>query len=164
MTRKSCPLCYCTNVTKHGRTRGKQRYQCQGCSSTWMGIQRPQRFRNKLWRQYAFEGRNIAWLAIHYGKSRNFIAKQLTTYEAYDAVPRARRVTIVMDVTYFGSWGVLVVIDPYANIAKAENLVLYWTVIEGTEKTLDYDIATDTLEAMGYQVQAAVIDGRRGVR
>jgi hypothetical protein len=69
-----------------------------------------------------------------------------------------------MDVTYFGSWGVLVVIDPYATTGKAQNLVLYWTVIEGTERTVDYEVATDTLEAMGYGVKAAVIDGRRGVR
>ncbi len=164
MTRKSCPLCYCTNVNKHGLNRGRQRYQCQGCESTWMGTLRPQRFRNKLWRQYAFEGRSVAWLANHYDKSPGFIAKQLALYEAYDAIPRARKVTVVMDVTYFGSWGVLVVIDPYANVGKAHNLVLYWTVIEGTERTLDYEVATDTLEAMGYQVQAVVIDGRRGVR
>lgn len=43
-------------------------------------------------------------------------------------------------------------------------MALYWTSIEGTERTIDYDAATDTLEAMGYTVQAAVIDGRRGVR
>lgn len=164
MTRKSCPLCYCTNVNKHGLNRGRQRYQCQGCEGTWLGITRPQRFRNKLWRQYAFEGRSVTWLAKNYHKSPGFIAKRLNFYEAYDALPRARKVTVIMDVTYFGSWGVLVVIDPYAKAGRAENLVLYWTVIEGTEKTVDYEVATDTLEAMGYQVQAAVIDGRRGVR
>lgn len=164
MTRKSCPLCYCTNVNKHGLSRGRQRYQCQGCFSTWMGIQRPQRFRNKLWRQYAFEGRSIAWLAKQYGKDKRFIRRALDGYEACDAIPRARKVTVIMDVTYFGSWGVIVVIDLYAAVGRAENLVLYWAVLEGTERTLDYDVATDTLEAMGYTVQAAVIDGRRGVR
>jgi hypothetical protein len=164
MTRKSCPLCYCTNVNKHGVTRGRQRYQCRDCYSTWMGVPRPQRFRNKLWRQYAFEGRSIAWLSETYHKSPGFIRKELGAYEAYDAFPRTRNVTVVMDVTYFGSWGVLVVIDPYANVGKAHNRILYWTTIEGTERTLDYEVATDTLEAMGYGVKAAVIDGRRGVR
>ena len=69
-----------------------------------------------------------------------------------------------MDTTYFGSWGMLIVIDPYAQRTNGENMALYWTSIEGTERTIDYDIAIDTLEAMGYKVQAAVIDGRRGVR
>jgi len=48
--------------------------------------------------------------------------------------------------------------------SRDENLVLYWAEILGTERTIDYDMATDTLEAMGYTIQAAVIDGRRGVR
>ena len=69
-----------------------------------------------------------------------------------------------MDVTYFDGWGVLVVIDPYANIGIGENAVLYWAVVESTERTIDYEIATDTIEAMGYSVIAATIDGRRGVR
>jgi len=93
-----------------------------------------------------------------------FIRRELDVYEAYDAIPRARKVTVIMDVTYFTGWGVLVTIDPYANVGKAENLVLYWTTVEGTEKTVDYEVATDTIESMGYNVQTAVIDGRRGVR
>ncbi len=40
----------------------------------------------------------------------------------------------------------------------------YWTIIEGTEKTVDYNVASDTLEAIGYAVQAAITDDRRGVR
>lgn len=159
-----CPYLYCNNVKRNGTRNGRQRYLCHDCQATWTNPTRPIRFRNKLWREYAFEGRKVAWLAKHYHKSLKFIRRELDLYGAYDALPRARKVTVIMDVTYFGSWGILVVIDPYANVAKAENLVLYWSIVEGTEKTLDYDIATDTLEAMGYTVQAAVIDGRRGVK
>ena len=69
-----------------------------------------------------------------------------------------------MDVTYFGSWGVLVVIDPNANTARLENLVLYYAFLEGSERTVHYQTALDTLEEMGYAVTGATIDGRRGVR
>ena len=69
-----------------------------------------------------------------------------------------------MDVTYFGSWGVLVVIDPNANTAAGENLVLYYAFLEGSERTVHYETAIDTLEAMGYVIRGATIDGRRGVR
>jgi hypothetical protein len=69
-----------------------------------------------------------------------------------------------MDVTYFGSWGVLVVIDPNANQAKQQNLVLYYGLLEGSERTLHYEVALDTLEGLGYTVRGATIDGRRGVR
>jgi hypothetical protein len=69
-----------------------------------------------------------------------------------------------MDVTYFGDWGLLVVIDPYANAATGENTVLYYAAVQGTERTVDYEVATDTIESMGYSIIAVTIDGRRGVR
>jgi hypothetical protein len=69
-----------------------------------------------------------------------------------------------MDVTYFEGWGILVVIDPYANVAVGENTVLYYAVLNGTERTVDYEIATDTIESLGYSIIMATIDGRRGVK
>jgi hypothetical protein len=69
-----------------------------------------------------------------------------------------------MDVTYFDDWGLMVVIDPYANTSVGENTVLYYAVLSGTERTVDYEVATDTIESMGYNIIAVTIDGRRGVR
>jgi hypothetical protein len=69
-----------------------------------------------------------------------------------------------MDVTYFGDWGLMVVIDPYADTRSSENLVLYYAVLDSTERTVDYEVATDTIEAMGYSIIVATIDGRRGVK
>ena len=68
-----------------------------------------------------------------------------------------------MDVTYFDGWGVLVVIDPYAEAMLGENTVLYYAVLESTERTVDYEVAADTIESMGYSILAVTIDGRRGV-
>lgn len=164
MTRKSCPYCYCTNITKYGLTKGRQRYQCKDCCTTWSSASRPERFVRKLWREYAWEGSSVAVLAARYGKSRTTIRRLLASYLPENRIHRPRQVTVIMDVTYFGSWGILVVIDPSAKGEQDENTVLYWAEIAGTERTLDYEVATDTLEAMGYQIRAAVIDGRRGVR
>lgn len=69
-----------------------------------------------------------------------------------------------MDVTYFDGWGILVVIDPAADLRLGENTVLYYAVLEGTERTVDYEVATDTIESMGYRIIAVTIDGRRGVK
>lgn len=69
-----------------------------------------------------------------------------------------------MDVTYFGTWGVLVAIDPNAKPDGCENLVLYYGFVEGSERTVHYEVALDTLEGLGYEVRGATIDGRRGVR
>lgn len=69
-----------------------------------------------------------------------------------------------MDVTYFDKWGILVAIDPAADPQLGENTVLYDAVLEGTERTADYEVATDTIEAMGYSILVVTIDGRRGVQ
>lgn len=164
MTRKSCPYCYCTNVNRHGVRNGKQRYQCQQCCTCWTNLSRPERLRAIIWHDYVFESRTVAQLSHHYGKGERCIRAALKAYLPPIEVDAPRPVTVILDATYFGTWGLLVAIDPYADRTKGQNLALYWAELEGTEHTFDYDVATDTLEAMGYTVQAAVIDGRRGVR
>ncbi len=159
-----CPYSYCSNVKKNGRKNGKQSYFCHDCKVSWINKSRPIRKINKLWQQYALDGRTIKSLAKEYGKSRSYISSQIDQYVPPRIVQKPRIIAVIMDVTYFDDWGILVVIDPYANIVLGENTVLYWAIVEGTEKTVDYDVATDTIEAMGYSIIAATIDGRRGVR
>jgi len=79
-------------------------------------------------------------------------------------IQKPRTVAVIMDATYFDNWGLLVVIDPYPNTSLGENTVLYWAILSGTERTVDYEVATDTIEAMGYSIIMATIDGRRGVK
>ncbi len=164
MAYRNCPYCNCTNVIKRGKRNSKQRYTCGNCRTGWTSLSRPERLQANIWHDYAHGSFTVAQLTQKYGKGRSYIQHALEYYYPPIEIDAPRPVTIIMDVTYFGSWGVLVVIDPYANRTKGENTAIYWTTIEGTERTIDYDVATDTLEAMGYQVQAAVIDGRRGVR
>lgn len=164
MTRKSCPFFNCTNVIKHGLQNGRQRYRCATCNHTWTSARRPERRLKVLWRKYAFDGRSVRSLAQEYKTSESSIRSQLRTYTPPPIAQKPRIVAVIMDVTYFGSWGILVVIDPYANTNLRENTVLYYAEVEGTEKTCDYEAATDTIEAMGYSIIAATIDGRRGVR
>lgn len=159
-----CPYLYCTNVKKSGRRNGKQTYFCNTCKRSWTSKPRPTRKLTLLWGQYAHDGRTVKSLAKEYKTSRGHIRAQLHTYTPPGIVQKPRTVAVIMDVTYFGSWGILVVIDPRAKPSLGENTVLYWAVVEGTEKTRDYEIATDTIEAMGYSIIMATIDGRRGVR
>ncbi|QQS20187.1 hypothetical protein IPL85_01910 [Candidatus Saccharibacteria bacterium] len=164
MTRKSCPFFNCTNVTKHGLQNGRQRYRCVACSRTWTSIRRPGRRLNVLWHKYAFDGRSVRSLACEYKASEGSIRSRLHAYTPTLITQVPRTVAVIIDVTYFGSWGILVVIDPYAKQKEGENTVLYYAVVEGTERTIDYEISTDTIEAMGYSIIAVTIDGRRGVR
>ena len=159
-----CPYSYCINVKKSGKKNGKQSYYCHDCKVSWTNKCRPSRKLNKLWKQYAFDGRTVKSLAKEHGKSRGYISSQLDLYVSSRIIQKPRTVAVIMDVTYFDGWGLLVVIDPYANTALGENTVLYWATVEGTEKTADYEVATDTIEAMGYSIIAVTIDGRRGVK
>ena len=106
----------------------------------------------------------MAQLATLYGRSDEWVRTKLRQHPIHMPVQAPRSTVIVMDVTYFGSWGVLVVIDPNANTARLENLVLYYAFLEGSERTVHYQTALDTLEEIGYVVTGATIDGRRGVR
>lgn len=164
MAGRTCPQCYCTNVIKKGMRHGRQRYYCNGCDTRWTNGTRPQRFTNRLWHDYAFERRTIAQLMCQYGRSRKWIQARLKSYEPDSLPMRSRPVTIIMDVTYFGSWGVLVALDPYAATGKDEYPVVYYKFIESTERTADYEACANELQAQCFTIQAAVIDGRRGVR
>ncbi len=164
MANKSCPQFHCTNVIRNGVWRGRQRYLCRECGCSWQNTTRPQRFTNRLWKEYAFERRTIAQLMRQYGQGRKWVEARLNAAEAGDIPMRSRPVTIIMDVTYFGSWGVLVALDPYANTGRDEYPVVYYQFIESTEKTADYEACIDELQAQCFTIQAVVIDGRRGVR
>lgn len=148
----------------YGKRLGKQRYRCHGCLKTWTSKPRPQRLTSRIWHTYVYDMRTVAQLAANYGRSDEWVRTKLAAYQPSLPIQRPRPVTIVMDVTYFGSWGVLVVIDPNACVADGENLVLYYAFLDGTERTVHYEVALDTLESMGYTVVGAAIDGRRGVR
>ncbi len=164
MAIKSCPQFNCTNVIKNGVWRGRQRYLCRDCGCCWQNSTRPQRLSSRLWKEYAYERRTILQLMKQYGRSRKWIQAQLKAYEAPEIPMRSRPVTIIMDVTYFGSWGVLVALDPYANTSRGEYPVVYYKLIDSTERTADYEACIDELQAQCFTIQAAVIDGRRGVR
>lgn len=159
-----CPFFNCTNVKKNGTKNNRNRYFCHNCNKYWTASSRPKRALSKLWRQYAFDGRTVNSLAKEYRKSAGYIRTQLDSYVPPSIIQKPRIVAVIMDVTYFDDWGMMVVIDPYADHSKGENTVLYHAVLSGTERTVDYEVATDTIESMGYNIIAVTIDGRRGVR
>jgi len=114
--------------------------------------------------QYAFDSRTVNSLAKEYKKSPGYIRAELNIYTPPRIVQNPHTIAVIMDVTYFGDFGLLAVIDPNADSKSGENTVLYYGIVEGTERTVGYEVATDTIEAMGYSIIAATIDGRCGVR
>ena len=106
-----CPYLYCSNVKKSGKKNGKQSYFCHDCKVSWTNKSRPNRRLEKLWEQYAFDGRTIKNLAKEYNLSSGGINAQLKRYVPSRIIQKPRTVAIIMDVTYFDGWGMLVVID-----------------------------------------------------
>lgn len=143
-----CPFFNCSNVKKNGIQSRRQRYFCAVCNRSWASKPRPGKKLAKLWDQYAFDGRSVRSLAREYKVSSGYVRKQLKAYTPPQITQKPRTVAVIMDVTYFKDWGILVVIDPYAKVAQGENLVIYYAAVEGTEKTHDYEVATDTIKVV----------------
>jgi len=124
---------------------------------------RTKRRDSNILNRYMNDDLKVRTLARDFNLSGNTIRKIIHTLSPSDIVQHPRPVSPIMDTTYWGrSKGLLAVIDP--NATAQENLVLYYDFIKHTETTLDYEIATDTVEAMGYDVISVTIDGRRGVK
>ena len=88
----------------------------------------------------------------------DWIRKELRAYEPSPPAVTPRQMVAVMDCVFFGrTRGYLVVRDPH----QKENV--YWASIE--RETLDeYRCARDTLESLGFVIQAVVADGKPGLR
>jgi len=105
-----------------------------------------------------YERRTISQLAGEYGRSINWVRKQLESYELpkKDIIPCAT--VIVADATYFKhSSGILVI-----RAAKTKQNI-YWKQID-RERINDYYRARTFIERKGFTVSAVVTDGRPGVR
>ena len=90
-------------------------------------------------------------------RSPRTVTKLLDTVEVTPKVHDPRPVVAVIDVTFFGrEYGCLVARDPN----KHENLHVHEM---RHETKLEYELARDDLERLGYTFLAVVLDGRRGI-
>lgn len=110
-----------------------------------------------LWREFVRGKRTKEQLGRDTGKTSRTITKFLDAAELPGKVHRPRSVVLVVDATYFGrEYGVLVARDPNGK----ENLY----VAELRHETkLEYTVLRRNLEALGYIIEAVVLDGRRGI-
>ncbi|KKL96345.1 hypothetical protein LCGC14_1845420 [marine sediment metagenome] len=116
------------------------------------------KFRSILWREFVFDRCTVKLLSSKYKRSVHWIRKELRAYESPPPVIAPRVMVAVMDATFFGrTSGYLVVRDPH----RKENV--YWVEIEN-ETILEYQCARDTLESLGFALQAVVADGKPGIK
>lgn len=161
MNRRFCPRCNCSSTVKHGKRNGKQRYRCSKCGKTWVNKSRPQRLEQKIWRDYTTNTSTVRELSERYHKHPNTIRRIIHQYALPSLLPSNihNSSVIIMDATYFGrTMGELLAIDAHSGIP------LFCKEIAGSERTIDYEDAIDTILVNNNDVKACIIDGRKGVR
>lgn len=114
-------------------------------------------FRKKLWREYVWHKQTLKQLAEKYDRSVPWIQQQLDKAPAIRPEQRGQKIIAVTDTTFFGrGYGILVVRCPRLK----KNVHCHEVCTENPEEYLK---ARRRLESRGYVIEAAVIDGKRGV-
>jgi hypothetical protein len=150
-------FCGSNKVIKKGVRNGITRYLCNSCGKSHSSTRRTTKQKEKLWEQYVWEKQTRTQLANKQEVSTKTIARVLDSVEVIPKIHNPRKVTAVFDATYFGRRnGILVVRDPN----KKENLHAHSIV---SETKLEYRKARDELTSLGYDIQAVVLDGKRGI-
>lgn len=113
--------------------------------------------RQKLWQEYVWHRQTLSQLAERYHRSIPWIQNQLDKAVLRSNPVSPQNIIAVTDTTFFRrGYGVLVIRCPCLK----KNLYFHEVSSETPE---EYRRARIRLEAKGYVIQAAVIDGRRGV-
>jgi len=115
------------------------------------------RLRKKIWEEYVWHRQTLNQLAEKYKHSYQWIRKQLDLAPITDADLSPQKIIAVTDTTFFGrGYGILVIRCPRLK----RNLIFYEVSSETPEEYLK---ARRNLESRGYVIEAAVIDGKRGI-
>lgn len=113
--------------------------------------------RKQLWNKYVWHKQTLKQLAEEYGKSLKWVQKQLDLVPAPSHRSAPQSIIAVADATFFKrGYGILIVRCP--RLKKN----LHWHEV-ASETALEYQRARQELESQGYVIEAAVIDGRRGI-
>lgn len=135
--------------------KGRQLYKCHACGRQFLGGNRIEAA--ELWREYSELKQTYAQLADRYGCSSRTIKRKLDAYTPPKGTPSIGRVVVMMDTTYWGrKYGVMLFKD-----ALTDRDLLWYFVKNETNALYAQGIAE--LERMGYEVQAVVFDGRKGL-
>lgn len=137
--------------------RGRQRFLCLYCNRQFIPPADRTRVRLRLWKEYVWHQQTLKQLATQYRRSIRWVQKQLDLAPTDRIQREPQRIIAVADTTYFGrGYGILVIRCPRMR----RNLHFHEVV---SESPTEYLKARQELESRGYVLEAAVIDGKRGV-
>lgn len=111
----------------------------------------------RLWNEYVWHRQTLSQLAEQYGRSLPWVQRQLDAATINTASLAPQPIVAVTDTTFFGrGYGLLVIRCP--RLKKN----VHWQEVR-LETPDEYRRARHALEARGFTIDAAVIDGKRGV-
>ena len=154
---KKCPQCVSEDVVKNGFARGKQSYRCRKCGRQFIRKSNKVVLRQQLWEEYVWHKQTLKQLAGKHDHSIQWVQRQLDQASLKQIAEGGQKIVAACDTTFFGrGYGVLVVRCP-----RLKKNVHFHEVRSETPE--EYRKARADLEARGYTIEAAVIDGKRGV-
>lgn len=138
--------------------RGKQRYKCLFCGRQFISPSNKNKLRERLWKEYVWHRQTLQQLADRYKRSRRWVQQQIDAAPENSRIDDPQKIIAVTDTTFFGrEYGILVVRCPRLK----KNIHFHEVHSETPE---EYIIARQKLEQKGFLIEAAVIDGKRGIK
>ncbi len=129
------------------------------CGKQFQSKRRKQKLQNKLWREYVHGKQTAKQLGHKYSKSRQWVSNQLSKVDInqYNEISPGP-IVVVADTVFWGrEYGITIFREP--NLKK----YLVWKEAH-TETPGHYEHLKLILEQQGFDIQAVVLDGKRGVK
>lgn len=144
-------------MKKNGRRRGVQRYRCRACGESFQSQRRGLVEPANLWHAYTFRRQTVADLATVADLSPRQVRRRLSNAPGPTLTsgrPTGEPVVLVIDTTYFVTYGVMV----FRCWRRRRNLLWYFV---GEETNAVYLKGIHELTSQGYTIAAVVCDGKK---
>lgn len=127
------------------------------CGKNFISKSRKAVLRKVLWKKYIWKRQTLEQLAKEYQHSKKWIQQQLDHHTVEKPIEKSCPVVIIADTTFVKrTFGVAVIRAPRLK----KNLL--WKTVE-TENLAAYRELRYELEKLEFVIQAAVVDGKRGL-
>ena len=132
-----------------------QRYICYQCGRQFLGGFRVTS--ETLWREWMLHKQTYTQLAAKYNCSIRTIQRKIDTHQISSTPRSARAIILLMDTTYWGrGFGIML----FKDALTGKKLLKYYV---RNETNAQYIEGVNELLRRGFQIQAIVCDGRRGL-
>lgn len=155
---KTCLKCGSVNTKKDGKRKWRQSYRCKRCSYVWISKSRKKTKVNieKLYEDFSCHKQTYLELSKQNNISVKTVQKYLDMKISYWKKVKPRKVVLLIDTTYFWTFGLMLFKD-----SKGKEILNYKIVDYETNSW--YHEGIMELRKLWREIEAIVCDGRRGL-